>query len=130
MRFVSVLVSFLFIFPSIGMTDACADLEGAAVVADDGKYLGKLTSQYSTESIFNEYGNYGSEYSINSIWNEYGNYGSEYSSKSPFNEYTRTPPKLIKNRRVIGFLTVNDYIAGAVHPIKLGKICYGLARKR
>ena len=36
---------------------------------------------------------YGSEYSSVSIWNEYGNYGSEFGSESPWNEFSSNGPK-------------------------------------
>lgn len=72
--------------------DFCEVIKGASIVANDGKYLGKLTSQYDSESVFNQYGTYGSQYSSDSIWNQYGSYGGEYSSNSPFNKYTSSPP--------------------------------------
>jgi hypothetical protein len=85
--------------------------------AADGTFLGKLTpNEYDSESIFNEYGNYGSEYSPTSIFNSYGSYGSEYSNLSPFNEYTTTPPKIIVNGQVVAFLTVNEYLSPRVNP--------------
>lgn len=96
--------------------DACAVLAGGRVVAEDGTYLGKLASTYDRESIFNEYGSHGSEYSRTSIWNKYGTYGSEYSRQSPFNAYTTTPPMIIKDGEVIGYLTVNRSKRGAVNP--------------
>ena len=46
----------------------------------------------------------------------YGQFGGEYSSHSPFNEYSSNPPLIVKNGRVIGRLTVNKYLAGAVDP--------------
>ncbi len=91
---------------------------GAKVVADDGKktYLGQINDEFSADSIFNDYGTYGSKYSSESIQNDYGSFGGEYSTHSPFNKYTSTPPLIVKNGRVIGRLTVNKYVAGAVDP--------------
>ena len=60
-------------------------LQSAAIYGQDGQYLGDITGQYNTNSIFNSYGTYGSSYSSTSIWNTYGNYGSSYGSYSAFN---------------------------------------------
>lgn len=96
--------------------DLCQIISGASVIADDGKFLGKLTSQYSSDSILNEYGTHGSQYSSDSIWNQYGTYGSAYSSLSPFNQYTSTPPVLVKSGKVIARLTANKNLRGALTP--------------
>jgi len=93
----------------------CSIVAGATVIASDGKYLGKVINQYSSDSILNEYGSYGGEYSATSIWNQYGTYGGQYSNLSPFNQYTTTPPSLIKNGRVVGYITINQYAQGAIN---------------
>lgn len=95
--------------------------QGTAVVSYDSlnettKYLGKIEDQFTVDSIFNEFGTYGSEFSSDSIWNEFGTYGSEFSSESPFNEFTSTPPMIVKNNKIIGYLTVNKFIQGGVDP--------------
>ena len=97
-------------------SQVCSTIAGASIIANDGKYLGKVANEYDTDSILNEYGTYGSEYSLDSIWNEYGIYGSEYSSNSSFNEYTSTPPALVKNGRAIAYLTVNKYLQNPISP--------------
>ena len=102
--------------------DFCQTISGASVIADDEKFLGKIASQYSSDSIFNEYGTHGSQYSSESIWNQYGTYGGEYSSLSPFSRYTSTPPTLLKGGKVIGRLTVNKSLKGAVNP-HIAKSC-------
>lgn len=99
--------------------DLCSVVAGASVIADDGEFLGKITTSSSSQSIFNEYGSFGSEYGAKSIWNSYGKYGGEYSRQSPFNKYTSTPPALVKGGEVIGYLTVNRSIRGAVNPFLL-----------
>ena len=78
---------------------------------DHDVYLGCLTcSEYSSESIWNEYSQYGNEYNSNSIWNEYGTYGNEYSSYSPWNEYASNPPVIVdKKGNFYGYFTVNEY---------------------
>ncbi len=86
--------------------------------ADDGTgtFLGEISSnKYDTDSIANEYGNYGSKYQTKSIFNQYGNYGSKYSQYSVFNEYATHPPKILdKNGKVVGYLTSNKYIRDAI----------------
>ena len=48
------------------------------IVAADGTYLGSFENEYSSRSVYNQYGNYGSPYSAKSIMNPYSNYGSDY----------------------------------------------------
>lgn len=106
------------------MTEFCAYVDGAIIISYDSekKYLGKISSSYDSDSIFNEYGKYGGEYSSDSIWNSYSKYGNEYNSYSPFNEYSLNPPILIKDNRVIAKLTVNDSILNSLNPYVL-KAC-------
>jgi len=96
--------------------DICKLIKNAKVVADDGKYLGKIANKYDFESILNKYGTYGSEYNSESIWNKYGEYGGKYSLLSPFNKNSTTPPLIIKNNDVIGRLTINKNIKNAINP--------------
>jgi hypothetical protein len=98
--------------------------EGAVVVTVDPftaeyKYLGTITSEFSVESIFNPFSQYGSEFNQDSIWNKFGQYGGEFSQKSPFNEFSSSPPSIVLNRKVIGYLTVNQFVNGAVDPLWL-----------
>lgn len=102
--------------------DVCEIISGAAIVAQDGQYLGRIASNYDSESVLNEHGQYGSKYSSNSIWNEYGTYGGQYSSNSPFNPYTSSPPIVIKNGKTIAYLTVNKIMSAALNPYVL-KTC-------
>jgi hypothetical protein len=74
-------------------------------------YLGCLNcNSYDSNSIWNEYGDYGSPYDNRSIWNEYGTYGSEYNSDSPWNEYASNPPVVLDNNGTFyGYFTANKY---------------------
>ena len=92
--------------------------DGASIIANDGEqtFLGKIGSAVAGDSIFNEFGRYGSEFSTMSIWNEFGSYGSEFATHSPFNEFTSSPPLIVKNGKVLGYLTVNEVMQGAVDP--------------
>jgi hypothetical protein len=105
--------------------DVCSALDGAIIIAQDPQntYLGRISSSYDSESIFNEYGTYGNEYSSKSIWNEYSRFGNEYNGDSPFNEYSSSPPMIIKNRSIVGYLTTNEYKQGAISPNLLKALC-------
>ena len=92
--------------------------DGASIIADDDKrtFLGKIADSVSSDSIFNDVGRYGSDVASESIWNDVGQYGSDVATYSPFNNVTSSPPFIVKNRKVIGRLTVNDVLPGAVDP--------------
>src|SRR3546814_11611534 len=96
---------------------SCSTIDGAVIVADDGTYLGKVADAYDGKSIFNKYGTHGSPYSGNSVWNNYGPYGSEYSNQSARSKYTSTPPRLIVDGKVVGFLSTNKNKPGATDPL-------------
>ncbi|QHW33835.1 hypothetical protein GZH47_25580 [Paenibacillus rhizovicinus] len=89
--------------------------------SNDGKvYLGKLsTNKYDSDSIFNTYGTYGSKYSTTSIWNEYGTYGGSYSSDSAFNKFTSTPPEIVYQNKILGYVTTNSTISNGISPNSL-----------
>lgn len=105
--------------------EVCAVVKDATLIAQDSQNspLGKISNPFDSKSIFNEYGEYGSEYSVKSIWNQYGSFGGEYSTYSPFNKYTSTPPMLIKNGKVIGYLTVNKFVKPSISPNLLKELC-------
>lgn len=84
----------------------------------DGTFLGSFDkNKYNSESIFNEYGNYGSRFSSTSIFNEFGSYGSRFSSKSPYNPYASEPPVILYRGRPFGRLTANRYLNNAIDPL-------------
>jgi hypothetical protein len=103
-------------------------LEGCVIVANDGQFLGKITTnQFDSKSIINEYGEYGNPYSSTSIFNKYNNYGNEYSSLSPFNDYTTTPPQVIcPDGHIAAYLTTNQFKTPALNP----HVLIGLLRSR
>jgi hypothetical protein len=56
--------------PSVlpGIAASCSALEGALVFADDGQFLGKITSNtFDADSMGNQFGKYGSQFSAVSI---------------------------------------------------------------
>jgi len=90
-------------------------LEGAIIIANDNKFLGKISkNQFDSDSINNEFGTYGSQFSSYSIFNKFGIYGSEFSSLSPFNKFTSTPPRIYKENVFIAYLTVNTFMSPRV----------------
>jgi len=113
--------------PQANAEEICDIVNGAVLIAQDDKntFLGKITNSYDSESIFNEYGTYGSEYNSASIWNQYATFGSEYNSLSPHNSYTSTPPMIIKNRKILGYLTANKSIRSSISPNLLKALCKG-----
>lgn len=100
----------------IPKNDICSVIDGATILAPDGQYLGKLTHKNDPDSVLNDDGSYGGNYSTTSIWNEYGSYGGEYSSNSPFNEFASPPPSLVKNGRMIRYLSVNKNVTNSLNP--------------
>jgi len=105
-------------------SDIARLLNGATVIAQDEKntYIGKLCNKYDSESIFNEYGIYGSKFSPTSIWNEFSAFGSPFSAYSAFNKLTLTPPVIIKNGKIIAYITVNKSIQAGISPYYLKEI--------
>lgn len=78
---------------------------------DHRAYLGCLNcSQYESDSVYNQYGNYGSSYSADSIFNQYSEYGSPYSNESACNPYANDPPVIVdQDGQFYGRLTLNAY---------------------
>jgi len=104
--------------------DICSTIAGASVVAYDGVFLGTLTNKYDSNSIFNDYGNYGGKYSAKSIFNEYGNYGGQYANYSPFNPYTSKPPILSLRGTALMYLTVNATLTPRFDPRNLSSCSF------
>lgn len=99
-------------------TDVVCELRDAKIFAQDkeGTYLGKICNEYDSESIFNEYAQYGSEFGASSIWNNLSEFGSETSTISPFNPTSTTPPRIQKDGITIGYLSVCRTVNGVISP--------------
>lgn len=83
------------------------------------QYLGFLDcincSEFSSNSINNEFGSYGSQFSSTSIWNQFSQYGSQFSSYSACNQFATQPPVLLDVAgRSAGELTLNSFRANAI----------------
>jgi len=92
--------------------------QGASIMSDERNpvYLGIIADEFDPESIFNEFGKYGTPFFKYSIWNEFGTYGAGFSNYSPSNPFATNPPLIVKDKKVIGRLTVIRTIADAVDP--------------
>lgn len=94
----------------------CSAIAGAAVFGDDGQFLGRFTNRFDSQSVLNQFGNYGSPYSSTSTNNTYGQYGSPYSSLSARSPYATRPPTIVKNGQAIGYYTMNQFKTPGVSP--------------
>lgn len=90
-------------------------LLGASIYANDGTFLGVVSKDpFDPNSISNSFGDYGSEFSQASIFNEFGPYGGEFSPLSPFNDFSSTPPRVVRDNTVLGYLTTNAFIPNRI----------------
>ena len=118
-------VSLCLLANTAGAEEVCEILNGAVIIAQDSNntFLGKVTSSFDSQSIFNEFGTYGNEFSSKSIWNEFSSFGNEFNSNSPFNEISSSPPMLINNRKILGYLSANKSIKASISPNLLKALC-------
>ncbi len=87
-------------------------LQGARIIAADEKYLGTISkNKFDPDSIANEFGHYGNKFSPDSIFNEFGQYGSRYSLLSPFNPHSMNPPRIVRDGRLLAYLSANKFQA-------------------
>ena len=92
-------------------------MEGSVLKAADGTYLGNVMHNvFDPDSLANEYGEYGNPYSAKSIFNQYGTYGNPYNPLSPYNQFSRTPPRFIKDEKILAYLTANEFLTSRVDP--------------
>jgi hypothetical protein len=94
-----------------------ADLEGAIIIADDGTFLGKITSNdLDPKGIMNDVGTYGSNVSASSIFNDVGRFGGDISAMSPWNDIASKPPTIYLDREFVAYLTVNELKEPRIDP--------------
>lgn len=110
--------------PANAREAACDAFDGASLTNSDDEFIGVLGGKYDKNSVFNEYGKFGSEYQADSIWDQYGKNGSEYQAGSVSNKYSSSPPRIVKGGRVIGLLSANKNLRGAVNANVLAILCY------
>jgi type I site-specific restriction endonuclease len=92
--------------------------EGAVIRSDErnSQYLGIIADEFAPDSIFNEFDKYGAPFYKYSIWNEFSTYGAGFSNYSPSNPFATNPPLIVKDKKIIGRLTVIRTIPDAVDP--------------
>lgn len=108
--------------PSSSESSEISDVDGLSDIhvyspKDESTFLGCWScSEYDSDSIHNDYGNYGSSYASNSIRNEYGTFGSDYSSYSACNEYASSPPEIYTDdfSNYFGVLSINEYNSDSI----------------
>lgn len=87
----------------------------AYLLAGDGQYLGKITSDRSDpDALTNPYGRYGSHYSPYSIFNPSSPYGSSEGAFSIHNPHCATPPQLYLNGIPARRVTANKELPDAI----------------
>jgi hypothetical protein len=103
----------------------CFDLDGAYVVSQEPGpiYLGFFGSQFATESIMNSFGTYGSSFSPLSVRNTFGTYGSSFGSYSAQNRFATSPPAIMKNGMLVGYLTTNTFVMGGIPLAEIDANC-------
>ena len=96
-------------------------LRGASIVAQDGRntFLGKIDSEIAVNSIFNTVSLYGSEIGVHSVFNKIGQYGSDIGLYSANNEFSTKPPMIVKNGKILGYLTANRFVRGGISLLSL-----------
>ncbi|MCU0649384.1 MAG: Ig-like domain-containing protein [Gemmatimonadaceae bacterium] len=97
-------------------TNVCTLIAGASIIANDGRFLGRFSNRFDSESVLNEFGEFGSRFGANSTNNQFGTYGSQFSTLSPNNPFTSTPPRIVRNGTFIAFYTVNQSLTPRVAP--------------
>ena len=120
------LVAGLIIFASSNsLSQTCADLDGAYLVAQDtnNTYLGFFGSLFASESINNAFGSYGSQFSSTSVRNTFSNYGSQFSSYSSNNSFASYPPIIFKGLTPIAYLTTNAFQSPGLSLSLIDSVC-------
>ena len=102
---------------TLGPDVSLESLVESKLVAADGTLLGNVNKNpYDTDSITNQYGQYGNPFNANSLFNNFGPYGNPYSALSPYNEFSRTPPRFVKDGKTLAYLTANQFVSPRVDP--------------
>jgi hypothetical protein len=84
------------------------------------QYLGFFTcvfcTEFTSDSINNQFGQYGSAFSSTSIRNQFSQYGSQFSTYSACNQFAGTPPRVYNANRstYYGELTLNQFRSDAI----------------
>lgn len=103
----------LLILVSMIFSAQARNLESLMIVATDGQFLGTFENKFSSDSIYNTFGDYGSKFSSTSIFNQFGDYGSDFSTLSPFNSFSVEGPWIVDEMgNKYGRLSINKFAYG------------------
>jgi len=105
--------------------EGCEPFRGALIIGQDADhtYLGKIANNSDGDSIFNDFSPYGDPLSPKSIWNEFSTFGNSFNGLSPFNESSATPPEIVKDGSMIGYLSMNKNVKNSISPNALKELC-------
>ncbi|AXJ00317.1 hypothetical protein CYPRO_1047 [Cyclonatronum proteinivorum] len=119
------MVQLLFFCVHVEAQSLCWQVNGSIIVAQDDNQtaLGHVVNRFRLNSVFNSSGTYGSRFRPDAIWNSNGRFGNRFSAYSAMNPNATKPPKLVKNERIIGYLTKNSRLRNAVDPDVLRATC-------
>lgn len=96
----------------INALDGQAHLLGA-----DGAFLGIVSiDRFHETSVCNKFGTFGSRFENMSVWNRFGNYGNQISDLSAYHNHAPTPPAIVYQKNIIGFLTKNRRQSDGLDP--------------
>ena len=77
--------------------------------AQDGQFLGLLSSNPNDPNSIINPTTYGNSYSYTSIKNSYSSYGGAYGVYSPYNHYCPKPPVILYQGQAVLVVTRNSY---------------------
>jgi hypothetical protein len=78
--------------------------------AQDGHFLGLLSSDLNDPNSIINQKTYGNRHNINSIHYQHGIYGGQYGQHSPYNYCCLYPPTLILQQQCVGLVSKNKHI--------------------
>jgi hypothetical protein len=77
--------------------------------AQDGQFLGILSSDLNDSNSIINRRTYGNAYNINSIYYEHGIYGGQYGQHSPYNRCCLYPPTIVFQQQYVGIVSKNKH---------------------
>jgi hypothetical protein len=78
--------------------------------AQDGHFLGLLSSDRNDPNSIINPRTYGNAHNINSIHYEHGIYGGRYGRHSPYNHCCLYPPTIVLQQQYVGIVSKNKHI--------------------
>jgi len=127
MKIIFILATFLCSTMTLAEVNSweCSNLEGSKIISADGIFLGKLSPNWETDSIFNDSSEYSSSWSSESIYNSLTKYGNSYAQEIVLNDSASNPPSIINDSgEEIGKLSVGpSWDSSRFHPSDIKYTC-------